>query len=389
MTGSQRRLETRRTHALSMVVLISSLLWAPVGVSQSLSPYTEHATDPLARHQFVLNPASSLPKGRQLDSLFTRTTKTVSEEDSVAGTAADELKGKVSEDAYGAAFAADLGGGLAVGLKMERQFRVGTYTSTNSTREQKEYFGASTYTGRLAVELIPGLTAGFLLQYVMEHVTLAGSFNTAESERPIYDASLTGYGGGVSWTNKIVTFAGAYVPPVTGKATISEEQRIVIEPGKMNLGATWTLANKLDLGIGFIRHIHQRDDRAATVTMPSGTNVNLSGLDPDTTLFPIQAYTIGANLPLTSALSLRGSAFYGYEVFIFNAEDIPKDTTSGEIMKTPRLRLGAALLQGALEVQAGLATYSRKHTFSRQFGGQDREYKATASEMYLIVGGQF
>jgi len=371
-----------------MVIVLGFISTSPALAQYYLAPHLTHGTDAANDHAFLINPATSIPTNRRLEAGFGRQTREVTITDTQAGQLADEQKLKSSEDSFGVGLNSSLGAGAAAGVTMEKLFRINNNSITTSTDEPKEYFGTTHLAGRLALELNPGLTVGFVLRYLTEHVSMSGAFNIAESERIVYDATLYGYGGGVAYTNKVFSIGAAYLPPLTGKATILEEQRIVTEAGVMHASTNYRTQSKLDVGLAYHRPLHKRDDRDTTVTLASGRTVSLRSIDPDQNLFLYDELMVGLGGPLTQAISLKVSGSMENHEFIFNNTDVPQGNGS-EKMKAYKGKAGLKMTSGSLNLEGGYGLVNRKHSFTRQFSNEDRTYEAKVTNLYLLFGVVF
>ena len=246
----------------------------------------------------------------------------------------------------------------------------------------KDYVGS-----RLIVELTTQIRAGLLVRYMREHASMVGTFGSSQRNSFTYTGNLLGYGAGVYFTGNNSGYGATYMPALRGKGEVLGEEKIFTESGYA-LFDVFVGKENAKLGMSYFRWIHKRDDRdEATSSIDGNRTLTIDGVNLDSSLFPVHAFTFGADFRLTPKVLGRASITQEESEFIFSEEGIPGENDENKRLRFLRIRGGVVLTNSPkLMLQLGFGSFERKTTLENLNGFTDGDYKASGSEVFLVVG---
>ena len=372
-----------------IMVLLSVLLPAQV-FAQSFygSMPTDEMYTPVERDDgqlFNLNPAVVNPAGTKVGGYLLRRERTSTL------TLADSTSTKTTllENGFGAGAIFDLGAGAGAGITAEKNYSSATLdTGGNSRSKLTERMVMQTLTGRVLIDLAPGLRVGLALRFMNEVGDILGSANANDSARIKYDGSLVGHGGGFQYADDKFAVGATYFPAARGKTEIISEERIITEPGVAMIDFRLKV-DKNVLGLGIERAVHKRDERI-TVTAESGQgNVALDGISPDKNSFATQTFHGAIDWMFTGTVGARGGIADHQRVWIFNNNSVPGDDSSADSYSY--LEWQAALhIVMPVDVVAGLHFDSYSTTLSDHSGSSrnSAKYQSGGRVLFVTVGSK-
>lgn len=352
---------------------------------------TQMATDTLATHMFLLNPAVQKPEGTRAGLFGMRSGKKTKLDQSSTG--GDTIESDVSEEYLVFGANTDLGAGAGLGIQHQTLFRK-VETNVSSRRNQpplEELHKVQHTAARLFVELTDQVRAGVAVRYLFRDLTILGDPFLSQSESTRYKTTLFGYGSGFTANFGAGGVSYTYFPPLRGKSEIYGEEFIVVEPGEIVLDGGYRVNNNITLGLLLKRWINEIDDRAAgTTAADNQTNISLFGLDPDQYLLPKSLLMIGGDYDFSKALVLKLSigqeeAGFNFRDFRrFNRVDVRQRSQSDEIIKYNRVRAVVRFVNNNIEFNGGIGLFERAYSFSEAMNSG--KYESGGQELFATVG---
>lgn len=379
---------------LASVVVTSWVLWATPAVADPVGELTMMPTDGAASHLFLSNPATHMPSASTEAGLLAARTKRTSMIEHVDD-GGDKVETASQFETLAAAFMADAGAGMGVGVSHAAEFREwATDFADRGGADRTETTRFDQTSARAVIELMEGLNAGFSARFLRRQVSILGDDSLGPAEATSYKVSFFGYSAGMAWNFGRGGFGYAYEPPLHGKARVEGEDRIVVEPGRIELDAFYKANDQCTVGLLARRALNEVDDLAAGTTADDDqTRISLYGLDPDQYVIPDRTVMLGLDWKAAPAVWLRFAA--GEERATFNFRDYfvysqigarqDKDDED-EGLRYYRYRAAAEWSQGKLQAAAALGYWTRKADFPDSMNGGSYEGKGT--EMRVTVGTQ-
>lgn len=338
---------------------------------------------------FNLNPATVNPAGSKAGGYVIRRerTSTFTATDSAATTTKTSLK----EDGYGIGGMFDLGAGAGAGINAERQFSTAELTVDSSRTKMIEIIETKTLTGRVLIDLAPGLRVGLALRFMHEKGDILGAMsNNNESGRVKYDGSLVGHGGGVQYADDRFAIGAAYFPAARGKTEIISEERIITEPGLTLVDFKYKADKNNVFGLGLQRAVHRRDERAVSVPGENGRGtIALDGISPDKNSFATQTVHGAVEWGIAGNVALRVGAARHQREWIFNGNAVPGDKSDGDTYSYMEWQVALHILM-QVDVTAGYYFDSYETKLSSRSGTarDGAKYQSGGRVLFLSAGGK-
>ncbi len=383
---------------LCLVILCS--LWilpdaalAQLGEHTALMP-TDTMVPPVVMTHPGVMPPKSRANGHEAGLLMTRDERTSKLDHTTVG--GDDIKSVVSDEAVLGAVHFDLGAGARVALLHELVFRKTKTTSSairrGVPREEVERIQMDAL--KITIELTEGLTAGMILRYVYRDRLIYGDLSVAQQNR--YKISMIGYGGGAALTLKNFGLGYAYYPQLRGKTDVLGEEKIVVEPGFLNIDVSYKPSDSLAFSLLNRRFLWELDDigRGTTNTDTNQTRISLYGLDPDQYLLTDTltmlgvSYELGKIATLKVALGQEKAHFNFQDLLVYNRVDVRQRTGDPRDLTYNRARAQISwLLNKGLDISLGMGLYERKFEFPTAMNGGT--YEASGRELIAAAGISF
>jgi hypothetical protein len=335
-----------------------------------------------------LNPAQIKPKGFQAGALLMRNSRT-SVLDHSAQPNGSKITSVVGDDIEEGGVTADLGAGAGISFTNQMQYhKVVTGTDQRAEDDLTEVTSTQHTAVKLAVELTNELQAALVVRYMYRDVTLFGSPFLDDGMETRFKVSLIGIGSGATYAVKNAGVGYAYFPPLHGKAEVSGEERIVIEPGQIVVSAFYAPTPKVTLGLLGKRWINEIDDLARGTTAPDNTtNISLSGNDPDQYVIPQQLLMVGVDVALTREATVRlglGQESANFDFVNYQqiaGADVDQQGQLG--VKTERASAVVRFVNQGTTVEGGGSYFTRQASFPDDWNGGS--YKAIGTDLHVSV----
>lgn len=336
-------------------------------------------------------PPKSRSSGHETGLLMTRDERTTKLDHTEVG--GDEIKSTVFDEAILGTVNFDLGAGARVALLHELVFRKTKTTSSairrGAPREEVEKTQMDAL--RITIELTEGLTAGMMLRYVYRDRLIYGDLSVGQQTN--YKTSMIGYGGGAAFNLKNFGLGYAYFPQLRGKTDILGEEKIVVEPGFLNLDASYKPNDQFVISLLNRRYLWELDDigRGTTNTDTNQTRISLYGLDPDQYLLTDSltmlgiSYGLGKIATLKLALGQEKAHFNFQDLMVYNRVDVRQRTGDPRDLTYNRVRAQLQwLLNRGLHISVGMGLYERKFDFPTAMNAGT--YEASGKELITSAG---
>lgn len=317
------------------------------------SPYTGHSK----------NPAHPAIEGSQAGVLLLQDERETVNTSTNQGNPDTIVKSKVEADGLGLKFGTDLGGDSSLSLIVRRIWQKNQTTRTDLEDPVIELQRFDSVEGRFSFELSSQFSLGIGLRFAEVENVVYGAFFLDESQRTRYKSSLSGFSAGASGVlGDILTLTAAYLWPMRGKTEVISEEKLVKEPGIVELGVASLDSGSWGLSGVFRRWIHERDERAEQTTLASGDrSIDIRGLDPNRFYFPHEELGVGFWYGLGKDIALLIGVTQETSIYIFDSTSIPESDSSD---KFSFLRYHAGLSGRRDNLQFGLgakiASYSKE-----------------------------
>jgi hypothetical protein len=392
--GGRPSLQTLRASLARGIAVSCALAASTTATADPVGELTMMPTDGAASHLFLSNPATHMPSsGSEAGILAARTKRTSMIEHQDEG--GDKVETASQFETVAAAFMADAGAGMGVGIGHAAEFREwSTDFAERGGPDRSESTRFDQTTARAAIELTEGLNAGFSARLLRRQVSVLGDDGLGPDEATHYKVSFFGYSAGMAWKADRFGVSYAYEPPLHGKARVEGEDRIVVEPGRIELDAFFKPNEQCTLGLLARRALNEVDDLASGTTAEDDqTRISLYGLDPDQYVIPDRTVMVGVDWKATPAIWIRLAAgeeratFNFRDYFVYSQIDARQDQDDkDEGLRYYRYRAAAEWSQGKLQAAAALGYWKRERDLPSSMNGGSYEGKGT--EMRLTLGTQ-
>lgn len=376
---------------LFMVLAIFSLKGQGQSVNQLAESVSSLATDTAHPSVIPLYPGYFPPKERlntnDFAILLTKEEKTTTLDHTHVG--GDDIKTKSTQEAAAAMVGFDMGAGARVSILHELYFRKSKTSSSalrrGVPREELEKIQQDAL--RITIELVEGLSAGMMLRYLYLDRSIYGDLTV--STPTSLKTTLIGYGSGAALQFKTFGFGYGYFPQLRGKTEVLGEEKIIIEPGSLNIEAFYRPNDDFVISLLNRRNLWELDDidKGTTTADANQTRISLHGLDPDQYLLTdsLTMLGLGANLNKGVRLKLSGGqekAHFNFtDLLVYNRVNVRQRTGDARQEVTFNRVRGQVqfLLARGMEISAGMGVYERKHRFPVTMN--DGKYDSSGREL--------
>lgn len=206
---------------------------------------------------------------------------------------------------FAAGLLSDLGSGLGISLNHQIISILDKTKSAGRSNFLEETIRTNLTQFKLQIELIEHFFLGLILARNASKYEIIGSFSLRKQDATLFSTSLLGTGAGIFYKQGQMAFAAAYMQPQKGKSLIDKEEKIISEPGSINLSFAFD-AGAYNLGFSHTRIRYKEDDRAegTQISNADRTQINLFGLNKERNeIFPLEIFKIDYAAPYNSQLS--------------------------------------------------------------------------------------
>lgn len=214
-----------------------------------------------------------------------------------------------------------------LGLVYARRFRETQSSDLDANREQRETWRDDLVKLRGAVAVSSIATVGIDFRMLRQEANVQGSFFSREGTSIL--STVNGLGVGFSLHDDKVEGFGGFQWPMRGKGKIIGEEKIIIEPGRAELGFDSKISNDMGFGLLYRRWIYERDDRSKPTTLSSDQDrtIDVRGLSPMKYFFLDRQFSTGIRMGSATQLQWTTSFTRSFAEIIRSADGLP--TTDG------------------------------------------------------------
>lgn len=387
MMKSRKRQATK----LEQVTLAwGSLIWSfqCFGYEASLAERKSLATDGSRKSLFQVSPATSskISQPSAAEVFFSRQSRSSS-----LSTFQNDEKTVLSTESlvesYGVGYGKDLGAGLSGGVSHQRHFTTNLNKSSAATQSKEETFSQQLSEVRASVELAENLDFGVMLRWLSHESHLYGDYNI--NLKTNFSGTLFGSGAGILYrlnTPSEILLSGAMVNPMRGKATIYNEEVVMVEPGRSELSASGKIS-KGRVGLSWARMLYKRDERylSSTPSNANGASLEAIGLDVDqNAVFLLSTLSVSYDHQWSSQTKL----LFGLSRDEIELNLSPLTTEPGGDMNSPRQspfrwQGGIESLWYGMNLGARVIRSSVDETFASS--GVKRVYSKTGTDLQVTL----
>ena len=348
-------------------------------------------TDGSSSRLFPVNPAYLRPKDMHVGVLGVRNHRaTTLDHSAVGGT---KIAATATDDFVGAALGLDLGAGAGVAIEHVVQYHLveSLIDNRNPDKPIREVSNRQQTSAKLVVELTTELRAAIVMRYLQQRSVILGAPSLNQSRTTRYAPQMIGYGCGLTYAVKDMGIGYTYYPPLRGKAFVSGQDLIIIEPGFIAVDG---FLQRGDFSFGVLgKHwLVETDDLAIGSTASDNkTRISYYGLDPDQYIIRTQLLMLGLDYALNKDLALRLGAgleqghFDFRNLLVFDGAAVKQQGEDNISTNRGRVALHGAFKPAELDI--GYGVFSRSFKFTDGEGGGT--YKTIGQEMSAIVGVHF
>jgi hypothetical protein len=367
-----------------------SLIWSfqCFGYEASVAERKSLATDGSRKSLFQVSPATSskISQPSAAEVFFSRNSRS----SSLTTFQNDEktvLSTESMVESYGVGYGKDLGAGLSGGVSHQRHFFTNLNKSSGATQTKNETFSQQLSEARASVELAENLDFGVMLRWLSHESHIYGDYNI--NLKTNFSGTLFGSGAGLLYrfnTPSEIFLSVAIVNPMRGKATLYNEEVVMVEPGRSELSVSGKIS-KGRIGLSWARMLYKRDERYLTTTPPNGGGANLEaiGLDVDqNSIFLLSTLSVSYDHNLNAQTKL----LFGLSRDEIELNLSPLTNAPGQDANSPRQ--SPFRLQGGLEsfwfgmtLGARVIRSSVDETFTS--GGVKRVYSKAGTDLQVAL----
>lgn len=303
----------------------------------------------------------------------------------------DSIKSQLSQDSYTGGVLSSMGAGMYAGFLIEKYFAKISTEDSGRNEVPYEMMTSEVVTGRVVIEVATDVTLGVQLRWSHQTGNILGNIDApVEEQRIRYRGNLLGHGAGLSYKQPNYKIAAAYIPAERGKSEILSEQRIITEPGFVLIEGA-TKAGAFNLGAGFERAVHKRDERAVSVVSEDGfRSVELDGISPDKYAQPKLTYHLGCDGVVSPQINWTTGISLTDGRFIVDGQSSPDSNSDADPYRATDIKFGIDYLKlGPVDLQARIKYRTLTGNLTSKSGNnlEGSTYKATMTYLSLGVSG--
>ena len=237
-----------------------------------------------------------------------------------------------------------------------------------------------------AIELTEQIKAGFKLRFIETQHNIVGNFFINPNNKTTFKSSLFSTGAGIHGNFNRLAVGLYFQQAAKGKAVILGEERIVTQPGLVDIHAAIT-GNKVNSGIMYRRYLFKDEElsEGTTINDEDQSEISLLGMDPEwNTLFMTSQIGIGAEVTAQEKTQIYLGLNRIESEFNFDLQNsLPGNNENNEKFTYLKLTGAIILNNPQFNLFGGMSLSSGKnHSFSLS---NNTKYTFQSSERLIFI----